>query len=294
MIRKILFPVDFSPYCAAMAAYVQRAASIFGAEVALVHVCDLSSHNGFELYARPATEIAKEHWELGQSKLEAFLASEFPPAKSPRYLLSGEAPTRIVEAADNHKFDLIVMPTHAGRFRRFLLGSTTAKVLNDSQCPVLTTDHAATVTPRSFEHRNWVCALKLSSGSERVLRYARDAAHAAGANLSVVHVIDDHERGNRSNRLKEEARRALERIAELQKIVGCEAPASVVIGPLKETLVEKVRRASADVLVIGRAVHSTNGHLEDLSYSLVRDSPCPVVSVRGILGAEFTEKHVRI
>src|SRR6476660_4636528 len=141
MIRKILFPVDFSPYCAAMAAYVQRAASIFGAEVALVHVCDLSSHNGFELYARPATEIAKEHWELGQSKLEAFLASEFPPAKSPRYLLSGEAPTRIVEAANNHKFDLIVMPTHAGRFRRFLLGSTTAKVLNDSQCPVLTTDH---------------------------------------------------------------------------------------------------------------------------------------------------------
>jgi len=30
MIKNILFPVDFSPSCAAMAAYVQRAVAIFG------------------------------------------------------------------------------------------------------------------------------------------------------------------------------------------------------------------------------------------------------------------------
>lgn len=37
MRRKILFPVDFSPPCLAMAAYVQRAAKLFGAEVTLLH-----------------------------------------------------------------------------------------------------------------------------------------------------------------------------------------------------------------------------------------------------------------
>jgi len=74
MIRKILFPVDFSPSCTAMAAYVQRAAALCGATVSLVHVCDLASHSGFELYARPGNEIAEEHWNVAREKLEQFLA----------------------------------------------------------------------------------------------------------------------------------------------------------------------------------------------------------------------------
>ena len=51
---------------------------MFGAEVTLVHVCDLGSHNGFELYARPVIDMAREHWSLALRKLELFLESEFP------------------------------------------------------------------------------------------------------------------------------------------------------------------------------------------------------------------------
>jgi nucleotide-binding universal stress UspA family protein len=85
------------------------------------------------------------------------------------------------------KFDLIVMPTHAGRFQRALLGSTTARVLSDADCPVLTMQHTAIVGPRSLEHRKWACAIGLSMDSEGVLRYARDAALRVGAKLSVIH-----------------------------------------------------------------------------------------------------------
>lgn len=279
MIRRILFPVDFSPSCAAMAAYVQRASFIFDAEVTILYVCDLNAHNGFELVARPAVNIAADHFGVARSKLEVFLTSELPAAKSRRLLLTGDAATKIAETANKQKFDLIMMPTHAGRFRRFLLGSTTAKVLNDSECPVLTTEHTATARPRSFERRNWVCALKLSSGSERVLRYTRDAAQAAGANLSVVHVIDDRHGKNGTELLSEEAHKALAGMEELQKSVGSEASACVAFGRVKETLLDQIRRASADVLVVGRSFQSTHDRLEDLSYSLVRDAPCPVVSV---------------
>ena len=76
-----------------------------------------------------------------------------------------------------------MVSTHAGRFRRLLLGSTTAKVLNYTDCPVLTTEHAETIVPRSLEHRKWVCAIGLSAHSERVLRYAKDAAMAAESDL---------------------------------------------------------------------------------------------------------------
>jgi nucleotide-binding universal stress UspA family protein len=61
LIEKILFPVDFSASCSAMSAFVKRAAAMFGSEVALLHVCDLSSYNGFELYVRTLPEIEGEH-----------------------------------------------------------------------------------------------------------------------------------------------------------------------------------------------------------------------------------------
>ena len=280
MIQSILFPVDFSPSCLAMAAYVRRAAEMFGAEVSIVHVCDLSSHNGFELYVRPGDEIAAEHWSLARSKLKLFLKSEFPTASCPRILLAGDAASMITEAAKKNEFDLIVMPTHAGRFRRALLGSTTARVLSDAGCPVLTMQHTAIVGPRSLEHRTWVCAIELSGDSERVLRYALDAAFAVRAKHSVIHVIQASELGSKEQREFDEVRKAREQIAELQRAIGSHAAVSLEFGPIKKGLLDAVRQSSADVLVIGRSPHAgALGRMRDLTYSLIRDSPCPVVSV---------------
>src|SRR5215470_834898 len=121
MIAKVLFPVDFSPACVAMAPYVKRAADLFGARVTMVHVCDLASHNGFELCVRAPQEIAEEHLGIAQERLGAFLNTEFPGCE--RVLRSGDAAEEIAEVARMGAFDLIVMPTHAGRFRRMLLGS---------------------------------------------------------------------------------------------------------------------------------------------------------------------------
>jgi nucleotide-binding universal stress UspA family protein len=78
LITNILFPVDFSPSSIAMAAYVKRAATLFGAKVSLVHVFDPSSYNAFELYVRPASELAEEHEGIARDRLNSFLAAEFP------------------------------------------------------------------------------------------------------------------------------------------------------------------------------------------------------------------------
>ena len=188
-IQNILFPVDFSPSCVAMAALVKRAAIIFGARVTLIHVFDLYSHDALQLYVRPLSEVAEEQQNLARDKLDSFLKAEFPLADCPRILLSGDAATQITQFARTNGFDLIIMPTHAGLFRRTLLGSTTAKVLDHADCPVLTTQHAETISPRHLEHREWVCAIGLDTDSERVLRYASEAAKSVRANLTLVHVI---------------------------------------------------------------------------------------------------------
>jgi nucleotide-binding universal stress UspA family protein len=286
MIQNILFPVDFSLSCVAMAAFVKRAAAMFGAKVTLLHVFDLYIHDALQLYVRPLSEVTDDEQKLAQEKLDSFLQSEFPIAGTSRILLSGDAAKQIVQLARTNKFDLIIMPTHAGLFRRNLLGSTTAKVLNDADCPVLTTQHAETVSPRQLEHREWACAIGSKPDSERVLRYASQTAEAVHANLTLVHVIPASgpnqpvglDLDARPQSAEREASK--HRIEELQHAAGSQALVSIAIGPIKEMLTEEASRLQADVLVIGRSPQSgALGRLGDLSYALTRDAPCPVLSV---------------
>ena len=286
LIENILFPVDFSPSCLGMAAYVKRAATVFGARVSLIHVVDLVSHNGFELYLRSTPEISEEHRAIGQQRLDSFLATEFPVAQYPRVLAFGDAATEIATAARNGKFDLIIMPSHAGLFRQMLLGSTTAKVLNDADCPVLTSRHAETVAPRPLQHREWLCAIGLSSNSERVLRFATTAAADAHATHAIIHAVQSDEAdlpiklGLEEKVQSVEAREAQQRIADLQRIVGSNATVRITIGSVKEALLEAARQSDADVLMIGRSPRSgAQGRMRDLTYAMIRDSPYPVLSI---------------
>ncbi len=137
---------------------------------------------------RPLSEVAEEQ-QGPYSRQTEFLNSEFPVRECPRILLSGSAATQITQFAHTNGFDLIIMPTDAGLFPRTLLGSTTAKVLNEADCPVLTTQHAETISARPVEHREWVCAIGLNADSGRVLQFASQAAKAVHADLTLVHVI---------------------------------------------------------------------------------------------------------
>ena len=268
-----------------MAAYVKRAAAMFGSQVTLVHVCDLASRNGFELYLRPPQEIAEEHWSIARTKLDSFLESEFRVDECPRILRSGEAAAEIADVARTGKFDLIVMPTHAGRFRQMLLGSTTAKVLNDSDCMVMTTRHSETIMPSPLEHREWICAIGLSEDSERVLRLASRAAAQVGAKLSVIHAINGSPAapplsGDEEQIESAEKQKARRRLNDLLGAVGLQAAIHIAIGPVKQALVDAARRLGADALIIGRTPRSSgSGRMRDLTYGVVRDSPVPVLSV---------------
>jgi nucleotide-binding universal stress UspA family protein len=285
-IQNILFPVDFSPSCIAMAPYVKRSAAIFDAKVTLVHVFDLYSHDAVQLYVRPLSEVTEEQQNVARDKLNSFLKSEFPAGECPRILLSGVASTQIAQFARTSGFDLIIMPTHAGLFRRMLLGSTTAKVLNDADCPVLTTQHAETISPRQLEHREWVCAIGLNSDSQKVLRYASQAAESVHVNLTLVHVIPgsgsdlpvELDLEERLQSAKREA--ASRRIEALKTAASSHAQVSIAIGPIRDMLTEAARRLHADVLVIGRSPQpGVLGRLRDLNYAIARDAPCPVLSV---------------
>jgi nucleotide-binding universal stress UspA family protein len=119
-----------------------------------------------------------------------------------------------------------------------------------------------------------------------VLRFAHQAAAEAHANLQIIHAIQaagpdlpiqlDLDEEIQSK----ERKHVREFIADLQQRVGSQAPVQLVVGLIKEALLEAARQFDADVLVIGRSPQSgAIGRLRDLTYVMVRDSPLPVMSV---------------
>ena len=285
-IASILYPVDFSPSCIAMAPYVKRAAALLEARVSLIHVVDPTGYNGLQLYVRRISEVSEEHMAIGRDRLDSFLTAEFPAAEFPRILTSGDAATEIARVAREDRFNLIIMPTHSGIFRQMLLGSTTAKVINDADCPVLTSRHAQTIAPRPLEHREWLCAVGLSSNSERVLGFASQAAAQAHSKLSIIHAVQGGDPDLpiqldlREEVLSGAGLEARRRIAELQQMVGTDVPVRVAVGSIKDALLEAAKEADADVLMIGRSHQpGAHGRMRDLTYAMVRDSPFPVLSI---------------
>ena len=285
-IGSILYPVDFSPSCIAMAPYVKRAAALLEARVSLIHVVDPTGYSGLQLYVRPISEVSEEHMAIGRDRLDSFLTAEFPAAEFPRILTSGDAATEIARVAREDRFNLIIMPTHSGIFRQMLLGSTTAKVINDADCPVLTSRHAQTIAPRPLEHREWLCAVGLSSNSERVLRFASQVAAQAHGKLSIIHAVQAGDTDLpiqldlREEIHSAERQEANRRIADLQQMIGVDAPVRIAVGQVKEALLEAAREADADALIIGRSHQpGAHGRMRDLTYAMVRDSPFPVLSV---------------
>ena len=119
--KRILFPVEFTPQCQIAARHVATYARHFAAEVILLHVEVLP----LEPYAwEPQTEWLTQ-------RLDQFLVDEFAGVKVRSPGLQGRSYKRDRPLRHQRKADLIMMPTHGrGPFRRFVLGSVTAKVLH--------------------------------------------------------------------------------------------------------------------------------------------------------------------
>jgi nucleotide-binding universal stress UspA family protein len=215
-----------------------------------------------------------------------FFQPSFQQVPSREFLASGDAASEIAKAARNGRFDLIIMPTHAGIFRWMLLGSTTAKVIDDADCPILTSKHAEVIVPRPLDHRVWLCAIGLGDDSERLLRFAGAGAAQVHSKLTIIHAVQAGEpslpiqldlEGQVHSSERELARR---HIAELQQTVGLDVPVRIAVGSVKDALLEAAREADADTLIVGRNHHpGAGGRLRDLTYAMVRDSPFPVLSV---------------
>ena len=93
-------------------------------------------------------DVYRSRTDQAERDLNAFEPDALAGLNVRRLLLHGDPASKIVELAREEHVDLIAMPTHGyGPFRRFILGSNTAKVLHDADCPVWTGVHIEEARP---------------------------------------------------------------------------------------------------------------------------------------------------
>jgi len=285
--RKILFPVDFSDRCLGAAHYVEALAGRFGAEVILLHVVETTMGQPGDLDF--GGMVASLQWEdriaRTQELLNHYLESELGFLNVQRRLETGDPARAIVDISHKETVDLVMMPTHGyGGFRRFILGSVTAKVLHDVACPVWTGVHMENAPPLDeISIRSVVCAVDLTTKGEPPLRWSADLADEYGASLTLVHAVPGSEAlperlldAELRTHLISQARQQLTNIrGELSVPVEIEARA----GDVQKVVSSIAAEHKADLVVIGRGHHTGLGRLRTHSYAIIRESPCPVLSV---------------
>jgi nucleotide-binding universal stress UspA family protein len=273
--RRMLFPVDFSEPCVAMAPLVAAFARHFHAGLTLLHV----------LPANPTDE----HRVQAQEDLHAFAWPQFSGMSTCPVIVEGEPAEAILKYAREQRVELIMMPTHGyGPFRRFILGSVAQRVLREAACPVWTDVHHAlpmgtdSAGQGNLQVRNVICAIDLSPESRTALRWAAGFAADMSAKLTIVHAVA---RALPTPELPVDwtpqmEQAALDEIERLQKCEGTHADARVVTGEVAQAVHDAVEAAGGDVLVIGRGPEEHGfARLMDHAYPIVRHAPCPVVSV---------------
>ncbi len=290
-LSKILVPVDFSKSSTAAAEHAAALANRFDSRLVFVHVMPATPSSAAGVSARyytAATWVSEpEMEERLRKEMQSLAARVSADRPIQTLLLKGEPAENIEAVVRDEQVDLVVIPTHGyGPFRRFLLGSVTAKILHDLSCPVFTGTHVPEISPYKKEpYQRVACALDLEEHSENVLRWAWDFAQAWHALLVAIHAAPlpkvNLAYGEfmvaEPDRLKDSARGALD---SLIKKVGCQATVRLDSADPLPYVSKTAGEVLADVLVIGRsAEHGLLERLRTHAYALIRESPCPVISV---------------
>jgi len=285
---KILFPVDFSERSRVVAPFVHAAVKRHGAALTLANFVEIPAlwYGTAEAPCGPDLNIGGMIDAAGE-QLKTFAAEFFPDIPAKILVEEGEAGSAITELARESRFDLVMMPTRGrGRFRAALLGSATAKVLHDVECAVWTAAHAETPEyAPSPEWRNVVCAVDATPDALRLIRCAGQMAASFGSRVHLVHALpptpgtrmEQYLSRDFDDGLKQAVRREID---AMQQDAGTDFRLCVQSGDAARVIAEAAEKDQADLVLIGRgALPHFAGRLRTHVYSIVRDAPCPVISI---------------
>lgn len=285
-LKKILFPIEFSQRDEAAAPFVLSMALRYHARVVAFHALQPPPpfYAGMNVVYPQTYDFTGALDDL-RAELYKFAEARFPKVETECVVESGEPAATITQYGCSRGVDLIAMPTHGyGRFRRALLGSVTAKVLHDSTIPVWTSAHTPEPSHRAHpQPRRILCAVDMKAESLLTLRTAIALARDAGAVVETVHVPAQTVSPDAAQLFLRDllTQAAAVEGMDVEEIVRITAAVSEGEGgDVADTVRDLAVRNRIDLVVIGRgAIRNGLGRLYANCYDIIRESPCPVLSV---------------
>jgi nucleotide-binding universal stress UspA family protein len=290
--RHVLFPVDFSPRCEAAVPYVKEMVRSCHARLTLLHVVEIPLYwYGSPLPDRSIVwDSLEKIFRTREQDLAKFSCEHFSDLAKVTDVKStydqGDPGYAIQAQAEHIGADLIMMPTHGhSPYRSFLIGSATARVLHRTDCPVWTGAHIESEPAGAHARiKSIVCAIDLERESRRVIESAVMLARAFSAQVHLAHCVPVPE-GKPADDFASEfdrflAGEARDKLAGLQAEAGTDFKVRLEGGSISKVVRDAANHSSADIVVIGRGhVRAPFSRLRTNAYAIIRDSPCPVLSV---------------
>jgi nucleotide-binding universal stress UspA family protein len=281
-LEKILLPVEFENPSRSVTHQAASLAQRFNMEIILLNVLTPLSYAAASLEGgyvpKSREDLMTELVRQARKNLDVHLEAELRGLRVRRILREGDPAHEIVQCAQEENVSLIMMPTHAyGAFKRFVLGSVTARVLHDSLAPVWTGSHLEAPWAAPFKIEHIVCGIDLGPHSLKTLQCANHFATAFGSNVALVHITPVMDMYQPAPEWKVTlAGIAAQEIEKLQASAGTKAQVVIDSGDVSNQLNQAARNLKADLLVVGR----NPSYLGGTGYGIIRESNVPVLSIR--------------
>jgi len=309
-IKKILLPVDFPNTSLTVIHQAATLARRFRSEIVALHVVTAESHAA----GVPESASGLTNWNMvaeivreAQKNLDQSLGPQLDGLAIRPVLVTGDPAQVIVETAQAHKADLIMMPSYGYTFTRFLLGSESADITNGTECPVWTSPNGEESSilsssslsssssslplssslslslPQDFAIRNVLCAINFTPHSKITVAWAAYIAGEFDAQLTLAHVTNDvgiwAPGGTYVNpKLKAElVEDAAGQMAQLQQNMDVKPKIFVGSGDVSEVLSREAEQTKADLLV--NECYPYGGNLRLHGFGVISAVPIPVLSV---------------
>lgn len=175
--RVLLVPTDYGELAGAAAQTAVAIAGGLDASIVLLHA---------ETFDGIADRDEARRFE--RTRLESYARLHIPQRILGCLELVEETPARaILDAAETHEADLLVMGTH-GRAApaRSVLGSVAQTVIRSTERPVITVNRPA---ESGSAIRSILCCVDFSDSSRAALDQALALSHTIGASLTVLHIV---------------------------------------------------------------------------------------------------------
>jgi len=270
-IKRILCPIDLSPYSASAVRYALALSRAHEAELLLLHCTDAVG-------AQQNIDTAV----LNNSDRSNLIIA-----------VCDDIDQEIITRAQAEKVDLIVMRSRRRPHRAALLGSTAESVCRNAPCPVLVmhNDEREFVNDElRVDLKRVLVAYDFSDYSELALKYALSIAQEHQAELHLLHVLPPNSVNEpeiawhplKSESTYHNAARRLQRVVPPEVHLWCEVRTAVSEGHPYREILNYAERNEIDLISVG--AHGAGFGMRALFGSnvdrVLRQAPCPVLVAR--------------